>query len=138
MRSARSATARSAHPLLEREAAALGKVVPTWLQVNVAREPQKHGCTPEAATELARLVASAPHLALRGLMTIAPLAESPESARVHFRALALLSRALIAAGALPAGASGLSMGMSNDFEVAIEEGATLVRVGSALFAEERA
>ena len=125
-------------PLLDREAAAEGKVLPVWLQVNVAREPQKHGCPPESAAELAKLANAAPHLELRGLMTIAPLAPDPESSRIHFRALAALSAELRASGALPSAASGLSMGMSNDFEVAVEEGATCLRVGSALFAEEDA
>jgi len=125
-------------PLLDREAAAVGKVLPVWLQVNVAREPQKHGCAPESAAELAGRIAAAPRLQLRGLMTIAPLAEEAEASRAHFRALAALSTRLLASGALPSGATGLSMGMSNDFEVAVEEGATSLRVGSALFAEDGA
>jgi len=122
-------------PLLEREAAALGRVLPAWVQVNVAREPQKHGCAPESAAELAAASAAAPHLALRGLMTIAPLADDPEAARLSFKALRELSRDLTRRGALPPAAKGLSMGMSSDFEMAIEEGATVVRVGSALFGE---
>jgi len=66
-------------------------------------------------------------------MTIAPIADDPELARPHFRELARWSESLRAEGILPPAATGLSMGMSNDFEVAIEEGATVVRIGSALF-----
>jgi pyridoxal phosphate enzyme (YggS family) len=122
-------------PLLEREAAALGRTLAAWIQVNVAREPQKHGCAPEAAATLVRLAREAPHLELRGLMALAPHSDDPESARPHFRALAALARELRDRGVLPPDANGLSMGMSGDFEVAIEEGATVVRVGSALFGE---
>lgn len=125
-------------PLLEREAAALAKTLPVWIQVNVAREPQKHGCAPEECERLVAEVRSASHLELRGLMTMAPLAEDTEAARPHFRALADLSRELHGSGVLPSAARGLSMGMSSDFETAVEEGATVVRVGSALFRDENA
>jgi pyridoxal phosphate enzyme (YggS family) len=125
-------------PLLERESATLGKTLPVWVEVNVAREPQKHGVEPEACAELVELTRGAAHLALRGLMTIAPLVDDPELARPHFRELAALSRRLREQGVLPDDASGLSMGMSNDFEAAIEEGATVVRLGSALFREDDA
>jgi len=123
-------------PLLARAAAARGRSLPVWLQVNIAAEPQKHGATPADAATLARALAAEPSLELRGLMAIAPYATDPEASRPHFRALRDLSLRLLAAGDLPSGATGLSIGMSGDFEVAIEEGATLVRVGSALFREE--
>lgn len=98
--------------------------VTVFLQVNVAREPQKSGVLPEELATLVAHVRGLDALDLRGLMTIPPDAE-PEDARPHFRAL----RAL----AVEHGLSELSMGMSADLEVAIEEGATIVRVGTAIF-----
>ena len=111
---------------------------PLWIQVNVAQEPQKHGCSPDDAKGLIEAVLAHPTLALRGLMTMAPHASDPEEARPHFRALRQLSADLLRRGVLPLAASALSMGMSNDFEIAIEEGATLIRVGSALFGRDDA
>ena len=110
---------------LEAEGAKRGTVFRTLLQVNVAGEARKYGASPADAAELARHVASLPHVTLEGLMTMAPYSDDPEDARPHFRELRRLGDTL----ALP----GLSMGMSGDFEVAVEEGATWVRVGSALF-----
>lgn len=120
-------------PLLARAAAGSSRRLPVWLQVNVAGELQKHGCRPDGAESLARAIAAVPELELRGLMTIAPWVADPEEARPIFRRLRALSVQLLEGGVLDAAAVGLSMGMSGDFEVAIEEGATVVRVGSALF-----
>jgi pyridoxal phosphate enzyme (YggS family) len=122
--------------VLQRETARIGRRWPVWIEVNLAREPQKHGVDPDDLPALACGVAAAPELELRGLMTIAPIADDPELARPHFRELARWSASLRAEGILPPSASGLSMGMSNDYEVAIEEGATIVRIGSALFHDE--
>jgi pyridoxal phosphate enzyme (YggS family) len=114
---------------LGKRATALGVSVPVLLQVNVAREPQKSGCDPDALDALIARVRAWPALALRGLMTIAPLGEDPERSRPHFRALRALAETRLGEGAW------LSMGMSADLEVAIEEGATHVRVGTAIFGE---
>ncbi|ADR36294.1 YggS family pyridoxal phosphate-dependent enzyme [Oceanithermus profundus] len=95
------------------------------LEVNVAREPQKHGFDPDEVDAAVQAVRQLEPLELRGLMTMAPLAEDPEEVRWVFRELARMARHL--------GLPELSMGMSGDFEVAVEEGATLVRVGRALF-----
>ena len=114
--------------VLQRETARIERRWPVWIEVNLAREPQKHGVDPDDLPALACGVAAAPELELRGLMTIAPIADDPELAR--------WSASLRAEGILPPAASGLSMGMSNDYEVAIEEGATIVRIGSALFHDE--
>lgn len=97
------------------------------LEVNVAREPQKHGLAPEDLDRAVRRVRELEVLDLRGLMTMAPIAEDPEEVRWVFRELAQM--------AAHQGLKELSMGMSDDFEVAVEEGATLVRVGRALFTE---
>jgi pyridoxal phosphate enzyme (YggS family) len=116
---------------LERRAARAAQRIPVLIQVNVAQEPQKHGCRPQEAPELARAVLSSPHLELRGLMTIAPLGASEDGARTVFRTLRQLRDELQDryGVALPE----LSMGMSDDFVLAVEEGATLVRIGRALF-----
>ena len=109
------------------------RAVDVLIQVNVAREPQKHGVSPEQTAALVRLTAALPGLRLRGLMTIAPAAADPDQVRPVFRGLReLRNHTQDSTGiALPE----LSMGMSDDFEVAIEEGATMVRVGRAIFAD---
>lgn len=99
------------------------------LQVNVSGEASKSGCSPAEAPALTALAHELSGVRLRGLMTMPPIGE-PEAARVHFRALRELADA-IGRDQLPE----LSMGMSHDFEIAIEEGATLVRVGTAIFGE---
>jgi pyridoxal phosphate enzyme (YggS family) len=109
----------------------LGKTQNVLLQVNVAGESSKFGCTPEAARELAEAINALPQLCLRGLMTIAPYADEAEKSRPHFARLRGLRDELQRDTGLHLPV--LSMGMSGDFEVAIEEGATSVRVGTALF-----
>lgn len=100
------------------------------LQVNVAGEATKGGVTPEALPELAAAVAALPRLSLRGLMCIPPPEKDEARQRHWFAETARLMRSLHLPGVT---LDTLSMGMSNDFEVAIEEGATIVRVGTALF-----
>ncbi|HYL03058.1 MAG TPA: YggS family pyridoxal phosphate-dependent enzyme [Steroidobacteraceae bacterium] len=100
------------------------------LEVNLAGETSKGGVTPAALPALAAAVAALPHLKLRGLMCIPPEETEPARQRRWFRALRELYDSLNAAGA---GLDTLSMGMSGDFEAAILEGATIVRVGTALF-----
>jgi pyridoxal phosphate enzyme (YggS family) len=102
-----------------------GKTIPVMIQVNVAGEAQKSGCAPADLPALIAAIPALPHLELRGLMTIPPLGEAPEASRPHFARLREL--------ASRHGLRELSMGMSADLEVAIEEGATLVRVGTAIF-----
>ncbi|HSC87382.1 MAG TPA: YggS family pyridoxal phosphate-dependent enzyme [Polyangiaceae bacterium] len=101
------------------------------LEVNVGREPQKAGLLPEELGAVLEAVDSEPRLALRGLMAIPPIAEDPEGSRPAFAELASLRERWGGAARLPE----LSMGMSHDVEVAIAEGATMVRVGTALFGE---
>jgi pyridoxal phosphate enzyme (YggS family) len=111
-----------------------GRVLPVLLQVNIAGEESKQGCEPGETEALALAIAEQPSLALRGLMTMAPLVATPEEARPVFRGLRELRDELCRAHTrlhLP----DLSMGMTNDYPVAIEEGATLVRIGRAIFAE---
>jgi len=105
------------------------------LQVNIEREPAKSGVDPAEIEALARAVAALPRLRLRGLMCILPEGRGPEADRRSFAALAAL-RASLNAGGLAL--DSLSMGMSGDFREAILEGATLVRIGTALFGPRQA
>ncbi|HEU4726062.1 MAG TPA: YggS family pyridoxal phosphate-dependent enzyme [Candidatus Eisenbacteria bacterium] len=117
-----------------KRAAADGKVVTAYVEVNTSGDPGKHGVAPEAALALVTRAAKEPSLRLAGLMTIGPLHGGAEGARASFRMLARLRDEAVRAGSLGPDA-GLSMGMSDDFEIAVEEGATIVRVGSALFGD---
>nr|BAL56706.1 hypothetical conserved protein [uncultured prokaryote] len=121
---------------LSRCATSAGRTVEVLVEVNVAGEATKYGTTPERAAELVELAAVLPGLRVRGLMTVAPQAPDPEEVRWVFRALReLRDRIRVGHGLeLPE----LSMGMTDDFEVAVEEGATLVRLGRALFGERPA
>ncbi|RMF89598.1 MAG: YggS family pyridoxal phosphate-dependent enzyme [Nitrospinota bacterium] len=109
------------------------QVMPIFLQVNVAGEATKFGVSPEEALPLLKEMARLPYVAVRGLMTIPPLAEDAEASRPYFRELRLLRDEIAKVGIEGISLAELSMGMSNDYEVAIEEGATFVRIGSALF-----
>lgn len=106
---------------------------PVYLQVNVDVDPSKAGFAPEVLSTVLPVIAALPHLRLAGLMTVGRLVATPEAARPTFVALRRLSDALRARE--PRLGAGLSMGMTDDFEVAVEEGATLVRVGRAIFGE---
>jgi len=118
---------------INRRAEALGKIQNVLLQVNIARESAKFGCPPEAARALAEAMNALPRLCLRGLMTIAPYVPEPEKSRPHFAGLRELRNKIEADTDLRLPV--LSMGMSGDFSVAIEEGSTCVRIGTALFGE---
>lgn len=105
--------------------------LPVLLEVNLGDESQKSGVSPSAAAALLRRVLACSHLEARGLMAIPPWCEEPEASRPFFRALRELRDRLEAEVGVPL--PELSMGMSHDFELAIAEGATMVRVGTALF-----
>jgi PLP dependent protein len=117
---------------LERQGEKLDRVIPILVEVNVAGETQKAGCAMTEVRELVARIETCRHLALRGLMTIAPLVADPEDTRSVFRGLREL-RDQLCAEAPGRDLRVLSMGMSNDFPIAIEEGATQVRVGRAIF-----
>jgi pyridoxal phosphate enzyme (YggS family) len=110
---------------LDKRARGRGRPVEALVQVNVAGESQKGGVAPVGLAALLDAVAGLGHVRVRGLMAVPPAASDPESARPWFRALRKLGERH--------GLAELSMGMSGDFEVAIEEGATMVRVGTAVF-----
>ena len=104
-----------------------GEPLKCLIEVNVGTEASKAGVAPAAVAQLAQSVRALPNLQLVGLTCLPPFSEDPEGSRVHFRAIKSLAQAL--------GLAELSMGTTQDFEVAIEEGATLIRVGTALFGE---
>jgi pyridoxal phosphate enzyme (YggS family) len=124
---------------LDAAARAVGKKLSVLIEINVGGEAAKSGVAPDSR-ELEELLLAAPRLEaleFRGLMTVPPFTDDPNAARLYFRELRELRNA-IAARKLPAiDMDGLSMGMSHDFEVAIEEGSTCVRVGTAIFGERR-
>jgi len=117
---------------VDRAAGRAGRRVAVLIEVNVAGEAMKYGVPPEAAGALVAAVGACAHLAPVGLMTVAPMTDDPETVRPVFRRLRELRDRLREEGA-GEGFRELSMGMSDDFEVAIEEGATMVRIGRAIF-----
>ena len=123
---------------IEREAAKKDQTVRILLEVNIAGEESKWGFDPDQVAAAAREISAFPHVRTLGLMTSAPLTEDPETNRVHFRNLNALAQELASGGLISTAdpefpGPVLSMGMTGDFEVAVEEGATMVRVGTAIF-----
>ncbi|GCE47476.1 hypothetical protein EI42_01013 [Thermosporothrix hazakensis] len=118
--------------VLERLAASREKHLPILLEINIAGEASKAGMRPEESLSVAREIAAYPHLDIQGVMTVAPLVTNPEEVRPVFRALRELRDRL--RDAVPQHSwHHLSMGMTDDYQVAIEEGATMVRIGRAIF-----
>jgi hypothetical protein len=118
---------------LDQMAAKLNRRIPIYIEVNVGEEPTKFGVPPNQLGSLAEVVSRAEHLRLEGLMAVPPYCEDPEAARPYFRKLRTLLENLHRQQLFDYDVWGLSMGMSNDYEVAIEEGATVVRLGTAIW-----
>lgn len=118
---------------LDRQAHKVGRLVPVLLQVNTGQEDSKSGLAPEELLPFFRRLLAWDGLDVRGLMALPPYYDDPEHVRPHFRRLRELLQRLREQSGTPEKLSELSMGMSHDFEVAIEEGATMVRIGTALF-----
>ena len=120
---------------LNRRAQPLGRTIPIIIQVNLASEVSKGGVEPSECLSLIRHVSVLENLQIRGLMTMPPFFDQPERARPYFAQLRELSQKIAEAQVAGVEMNELSMGMSGDFEAAIEEGATLIRVGTAIFGE---
>ncbi len=120
---------------IDRECERLGKVIPVLVEVNSGREPQKAGVFPEDAEDLVRELARLEHLKVQGLMTMGPRFGDPEEARPYFKETKRLFDRLSGQKLENVEMRYLSMGMSNTYRVAIEEGANMVRIGSAIFGE---
>ena len=118
---------------IESEAAKHDRVIPILIEVNVADEESKFGIPPEDVPLFAKAVRELPHVRLAGLMTSAPLTEDPEEVRFVFRKMRQLSVDINLENDNNGEVNVLSMGMSNDYRVAIEEGSTCVRIGTSLF-----
>lgn len=115
------------------EARKKNKTIPILIQVNISGEESKHGLNPQTTLQLIQDAAKLQNLSIKGLMTMPPLSENPENSRPYFNALRNLRDMLAAKLPENVDLHELSMGMSSDFEVAIEEGATLVRIGTSIF-----
>jgi hypothetical protein len=120
---------------IDRQWGRLGLSCDVLIEVNIAGEETKSGTTAGEILDLVRRISLLSNVRIRGLMTMPPYFEDPESARPYFRKLRLLAEEIAMAGIPGVEMDELSMGMSGDFEAAIEEGATLVRVGTAIFGE---
>jgi pyridoxal phosphate enzyme (YggS family) len=122
---------------LDRRARADGLVIPILIEVNVSGEESKSGIPLSASLELVRVVAPLENLSLRGLMTMPPWSDDPEDSRPYFRALRELRENIVGEGIPRVEMRELSMGMTDDYVVAIEEGATIVRIGRGLFGDRK-
>ena len=120
---------------IEKEAAKKNVIVNILIQVNIAKEDTKFGINEEDVYDLLYSIKDFKHIKIQGLMTIAPFVENAEDNRVHFRNLYQLLLDIKTKNIDNVNMSVLSMGMTNDYEVAIEEGATMVRVGTGIFGE---
>jgi hypothetical protein len=118
---------------IDRQWAKLGRICDILIQVNISGESSKSGTSEDETLQLVRAVAQLPHVRIQGLMTMPPFFDDPEAARPFFAALRRLAQQVDSAGIAGVSMAELSMGMSGDFEAAIQEGATLVRVGTSIF-----
>lgn len=114
---------------IEKEYAKADEIANILIEVNMAQEESKFGITSEETEQLVREIAKFPHIRIKGLMTIVPYTDNPESNRVYFRNMKKLSVDIENKNIDNVSMSVLSMGMTGDYQVAVEEGATLVRVG---------
>jgi PLP dependent protein len=121
---------------LEKKAAAAGQIVPCFIQLNVSGEETKYGLAPEELLSFAKSLSDMKQIRVIGLMTMAPYEAEPEATRPVFRGLREWRDRLNDNGILSYEVPHLSMGMSNDFEIAIEEGATHIRLGTVLVGKE--
>jgi pyridoxal phosphate enzyme (YggS family) len=120
---------------IDRQWGKLGKICDVLIQVNISGEATKSGTTEAGAIQLVRECAQLPNIRVRGLMTMPPFFDDPAAARPYFAELRRLSEAVSAQQIASVEMVELSMGMSGDFEAAVQEGATLVRIGTAIFGE---
>lgn len=120
---------------ISEEAARIGIVMPVLAEVNVAGEESKFGLRPEETEEFVRTIAKLSNICVEGLMTIAPFTENPEDNRIYFRKLKKLCVDISEKNIDNVCMRSLSMGMTGDYEVAVEEGATMVRIGTGIFGE---
>jgi len=119
--------------LIDQQAQKHGKIMPVLIEVNIAHEEQKHGAMPEDVAALIREISNLPNIRVKGLMTMGPFLEDPEGLRPYFRQTKALFDEIKALALPNVQMEYLSMGMSDSYRIAIEEGATMVRIGTRIF-----
>ncbi|NQT33130.1 MAG: YggS family pyridoxal phosphate-dependent enzyme [Candidatus Omnitrophica bacterium] len=120
---------------IDKRSRAINKIMPVLIEVNSGREPQKHGVFPEDVRKLVEAVAVLPNIKIKGLMTMGPFSGNPEDARPYFVETRKTFGRIKALGLCNVEMDTLSMGMTNSYHVAIEEGANVIRVGTKIFGE---
>jgi pyridoxal phosphate enzyme (YggS family) len=123
--------------LIDRRCAAIGKIMPVLVEINSGREASKAGVFPEEVDDLVQRVSDLQHIRVQGLMTMGPRFGNPEDARPYFRATKEVFDRLAKADLPNVEMRYLSMGMSNSYQVALEEGANMIRLGTVLFGERQ-
>lgn len=123
---------------IDKEAGAAGKVMPVYIEVNSGAEPQKSGVFPEKVEELVRSICSYPHIQVVGLMTMGPAVDTGEDLRPYFRKTREIFDSIRSLSLPNVALQELSMGMSDSYLIAIEEGATIVRIGTKIFGSRSA
>ncbi len=121
--------------MIDRHAARYGKIMPVLVEVNIAHEAQKHGAMPEDVPDLIRQLSGLKNILVSGLMTMGPFVEDTEELRPYFRQTKVLFEEIKALNIAKVRMDYLSMGMSDSFSIAIQEGATMVRIGTRIFGE---
>jgi len=120
---------------ISKEALKHNLIMPILIEVNIADEESKYGVSPKECEELIRQISTLPNIQIKGLMTVAPFVDDPEDNRQYFRIMQQLSVDIMQKNIDNVCMDILSMGMTGDYEVAIQEGATMVRVGTGIFGE---
>ena len=120
---------------IDKRCASIGKIMPVLIEVNIGREAQKSGVLPENTEQLARDIATLPNVRLMGLMTMGPLSPDPEDSRPYFVAMKKLFEEMEKLNLPDTEMQYLSMGMTNSYQIAPEEGANIVRIGTKIFGE---
>lgn len=122
---------------LEKQAAQLERILPVMIEINIGEEAAKSGVDPDQALLLAQYIKKLAHLQLIGVMTMGPLSGDPENSRAYFKQTRRIYEQIDSMHCTAASLRYLSMGMSSDYLVAVEEGATMVRLGTAIFGERK-
>lgn len=120
---------------ISKEASKIGRTIPILIEVNIAREESKHGLFEEDVVNVIENIAKLPYVSIQGLMTIAPFTEKPEENRIYFKKMYQLYVDIQNKNIHNVDMKILSMGMTNDYEVAIREGSTMIRVGTGIFGD---
>ncbi|KPK22575.1 MAG: alanine racemase [Dehalococcoidia bacterium SG8_51_3] len=122
---------------IDKRCAEIGKVMPVLIEVNIGREPQKSGVLPEDTEQVVRDISSLANIKVMGLMTMGPLSEDPEDSRPHFVAMKKLFDRMKESSLPNVEMKYLSMGMTSSYQIAPEEGANIVRIGTKIFGERK-